>query len=203
MRTAMTTKRAAVKLGITGIGLCQRNPHCGHAIAGLVPVTSPDGTHEALASLFGAENDVPLLHPRRQEFPMVIRDRGAISQDAGRAVYGRDAFDSFGFPSAVDFSFRACRIIEQQLSKVSGLVRRENDVAYPVLVRLEIRMVDDDLVVIVTTNFQKTSDVVRHSQISFLIRVNVRILSSSETAIASVPIGATDRKSTRLNSSHL
>jgi hypothetical protein len=44
-------------------------------------------------------------------------------------------------------------------------------------------MVNDDLIVIIAADFQKATDVIRHSQSPFLMRVSVRILPSSETAI--------------------
>src|SRR5208337_4947760 len=215
MRTAMTTKRAAVKFGITGIRLRQRQPHRGHTVTGFVPVASPDGTHEALASLFGAENDVALLHTRGQQFPMVLCDRGTVSQNAGCAVYWGKGCDPKFFFLAMDFALDAGRMVQQQLSEITRLMRREHDVlvfdsaitqllsvaaigtvGLVLLPLLPVRQnVDYDLILLVASDFQETLDFIGHNQLSSLIRVSVSILSSSETAIASVPIGATLNRS--------
>src|SRR5208282_470951 len=182
MSSTVNTERAAIKFRIAGVGFRQRKPHCGRRAAGFVSIASPNGSHKSLTSLFGAENDVTLLHTGGQKFPMVIRDRGTVSEHTGCAVYRRKGRDPEFFLLAMDFSLNAGRMVQQQLSEITRLIRREDDVLvldaaiaqffgvtaisavhFVLFAFLLVRRnIDDDLVLLIAPDLQKAFDLVSH-----------------------------------------
>src|SRR5208282_4154153 len=182
MSSTVNTERAAIKFRIAGVGFRQRKPHCGRRAAGFVSIASPNGSHKSLTSLFGAENDVTLLHTGGQKFPMVIRDRGTVGEHTGCAVYRGKGRDPEFFLLAMDFSLDAGRMVQQQLSEITRLIRRENDVLvldaaiaqffgvtaisavhFVLFAFLLVRRnIDDDLVLLIAPDLQKAFDLVSH-----------------------------------------